>query len=81
MVDLSGDGPDMRGRTPAALARDALVRDGAVVNGLAIGAASGPLAEHYRSDVMGGAGAFVIEAEDRRDLARALRAKLLREVS
>lgn len=87
VVDLSGDGPDMRGFVPAGRARDALVARGAVVNALAI-AVSGqvtrarePLADHYRRDVIGGPGAFVLTAEDRRDLARALRAKLVREVA
>ncbi len=87
VIDISGDGPDMRSMRPAPVARDIVVRRGMVVNGLAI-AASGqvtragePLAEHYRRDVMGGPGAFVMEAENRGDLARALRAKLIREIS
>lgn len=81
VIDISGDGPDMRSHRPAPIARDIVVRRGMVVNGLAIGPAGGTLAEHYRRDVMGGPGAFVMEAEGRRDLARALRAKLVREVS
>ena len=81
VIDVSGDGPDMRSLRPAPVARDIVVRRGMVVNGLAIGPAGGTLAEHYRRDVMGGPGACVREAESRRDLARALRAKLVREVS
>ena len=81
VIDVSGDGPDMRSLRPAPVARDIVVRRGMVVNGLAIGPAGSPLAEHYRRDVMGGPGAFVMEAESRRDLARALRAKLVREIS
>lgn len=81
VIDVSGDGPDMRSQRPAPVARDIVVRRGMVVNGLAIGPAGGALAEHYRRDVMGGPGAFVMEAEGRRDLARALRAKLIREIS
>jgi len=84
-VDVSGDGPDMRSLVPAPLARDALVAQGVVVNGLAIEAASawrdGRLAELYERDVIGGPGAFVLRAEDRRDFARAMRAKLIREVA
>lgn len=87
VIDISGDGPDMRSFRPSPVARDIVVRRGMVVNALAI-AASGqvtragePLAEHYRRDVMGGPGAFVMEAENRRDLARAVRAKLIREIS
>ncbi|MCS6892371.1 MAG: DUF1194 domain-containing protein [Rhodovarius sp.] len=87
VIDISGDGPDARSLQPAPMARDSAVRQGVVINALAI---AGPgtltragerLAEHYRRDVIGGPGAFVIEAESRRDLARALRAKLLREIA
>jgi hypothetical protein len=87
VIDVSGDGPDLRSLRPAPIARDIVVRRGMVVNALAI-ARSGqvtragePLAEHYARDVIGGPGAFVMTAESRRDLARALRAKLIREVS
>lgn len=87
VIDVSGDGPDMRSFRPAPIARDIVVRRGMVVNALAI-AVSGQvtrsgetLEEHYRRDVMGGPGAFVITAESRRDLTRALRAKLIREMA
>jgi hypothetical protein len=84
-IDVSGDGPDMRSRIPAPAARDALVAEGVVVNGLAIEVGSnwrdGRLAALYERDVIGGAGAFVMRAEDRRDFARALRAKLVREIA
>jgi hypothetical protein len=84
-VDVSGDGPDMRSRVPAPAARDALVATGVVINGLAIEAASnwrgGRLAALYERDVIGGPGAFVMVAEDRRDFARAMRAKLIREIA
>lgn len=87
VVDLSGDGPDMRPLIAAPQARDALVAAGVTVNALAIAAESQvtrggePLAEHYRRDVAGGVGAFVVTAEDRRDLLRALRIKLVREMA
>ncbi|MGK7862274.1 DUF1194 domain-containing protein [Falsiroseomonas sp. E2-1-a4] len=84
-IDISGDGPDIRSVMPAAAARDLAVAQGIVVNGLAIEAASawrgGRLAALYERDVMGGPGAFVLRAEDRLDFARALRAKLIREVA
>jgi hypothetical protein len=84
-VDVSGDGPDIRSLVPAPAARDMLVAQGVVVNGLAIEAASnwrdGRLAAIYERDVIGGPGAFVVRAEDRRDFARAMRAKLIREVA
>ena len=87
VIDVSGDGPDMRSHRPAPVARDIVVRRGMVVNALAIAvpgqAARGgeTLEEHYRQNVMGGPGAFVITAESRRDIARALRAKLIREMA
>lgn len=87
VIDVSGDGPDMRSHRPAPVARDIVVRRGMVVNALAIASLSQvmrggePLEEHYRRDVMGGPGAFVMTAESRRDIARALRAKLIREMA
>lgn len=87
VIDVSGDGPDMRSLRPAPVARDIVVRRGMVVNALAIAVAGQvtrggeSLEEHYRRDVMGGPGAFVISAESRRDIARALRAKLIREMA
>ena len=84
-IDVSGDGPDMRSRTPAPQARDLAVAAGITVNGLAIEAGSnwrdGVLAAAYERTVIGGAGAFVVRAEDRRDFARAMRAKLIREIA
>ncbi len=84
-IDVSGDGPDMRSRLPAPAARDALVAQGVVINALAIEAASawrdGRLAARYERDVIGGPGACVMRAEDRRDFARAIRAKLIREIA
>lgn len=84
-IDVSGDGPDMRSLVAAPLARDALVAQGVVVNGLAIEASSswrdGRLSALYERDVIGGPGAFVVRAEDRRDFARAMRAKLIREIA
>jgi hypothetical protein len=84
-IDVSGDGPDIRSVVAAPVARDELVAGGVVVNGLAIEASSswrdGRLAALYERDVIGGPGAFVVRAEDRRDFARAMRAKLIREVA
>ena len=87
VIDLSGDGPDLRSLRPAPLARDDAVAAGITVNALAVAAAGQltrageALAETCRREVIGGAGAFVATAEDRRDIARALRAKLVREIA
>jgi len=84
-IDVSGDGPDIRSLIAAPEARDRAVAQGIVVNGLAIEASSswsgGRLTAAYERDVIGGPGAFVQRAEDRRDFARALRAKLIREIA
>jgi Protein of unknown function (DUF1194) len=87
VIDLSGDGPDLRSLRPAPVARDDAVATGITINALAVAAAGQvtragePLAETYRREVVGGPGAFVVTAEDRRDIARALRAKLVREIA
>jgi hypothetical protein len=84
-IDVSGDGPDMRSLMPAPVARDFAVAEGITINGLAIEASSawrgGALSALYERQVIGGPGAFVLAAENRRDFARALRAKLIREVA
>ncbi|MBR0683139.1 DUF1194 domain-containing protein [Roseomonas eburnea] len=86
VIDVAGDGPDLRSVTPAAVARDAAVEHGITVNALAIEVApvtrfGEPLRLHYEREVIGGPGAFVIVAEARRDFARAMRAKLIREIA
>lgn len=86
VIDVAGDGPDMRSYLPAPEARDAAVERGIVINGLAIEIApvtrfGEPLGLHYERHVIGGPGAFVISAQDRRDFARAMRAKLIREIA
>lgn len=87
VIDLSSDGPDMRAHRRAPLARDAAVAAGITINALAVAAGGQvtrggePLAELYRNEVIGGPGAFVVSAENRRDIARALRGKLVREIA
>jgi hypothetical protein len=86
VIDVAGDGPDMRSVTLAPDARDAAVAQGITINGLAIEIApvtrgNEPLHVHYEHNIMGGPGAFVMVAETRRDFARAMRAKMLREIA
>jgi hypothetical protein len=86
VIDVAGDGPDMRSIISALDARDAAVAQGITINGLAIEIApvtrgNEPLHVHYERNIMGGPGAFVMVAETRRDFARALRAKMLREIA
>jgi Protein of unknown function (DUF1194) len=86
VIDVSGDGPDMRSIVPAQRARDQAVAAGITINALAIieGAPNAfrqPLADHYRGAVIGGPGAFVIEANTRQSFAAAIFNKLIREVA
>lgn len=79
VVDVSGDGRTSAG-IPAAAARDALVAEGIMVNGLAIVNEEPDLEAFYRDNLIGGPGAFVMRAADYSDFAEAIRQKLLREI-
>ncbi len=81
VIDVSGDAPDMRGLRPATVARDDAVAAGITVNALAILGGAPGLADRYAREVIGGPGAFVMTAEGRADFARAIRAKLVREIA
>src|SRR6266852_5353001 len=75
VIDVSGDGDNNSGREPAA-ARDVAIAKGITINGLVIlteplfhsysSHTSPPagLANYYRNNVIGGAGAFVVIAEN-----------------
>jgi len=86
-IDIAGDGPDMRSSImPAAAARDRAVAAGITVNALAIASpGSGSamplerLRQHYQENVIGGPGAFVMNASDRTDFAHAIFNKMVRE--
>jgi hypothetical protein len=88
IIDVSGDNPDNRSHHPAPLARDMAVAAGITINALAIvqdgrvGAEGRPwLVETYERTVIGGFGAFAIAANTRADFARALREKMVLEIS
>jgi hypothetical protein len=88
IIDVSGDNPDNRSRHPAPLARDAAVASGITINALAIiqdgrlGQGGRPwLVEAYERTVIGGFAAFAIAANTRADFARALREKMVLEIS
>lgn len=91
VIDISGDGVNNHGR-PAGVARDEALALGITINGLVIindrPAPGGwrpfnqqPLDQHYRENVIGGPGAFVMVAEDFDSFAFAVRNKLIREIS
>jgi hypothetical protein len=83
VIDVSGDGVNNSGAITSSAGRDLALQRGIVVNGLPItgdGSDVG-LYEHYDSEVKGGQGAFIIEANGFEDFARALRQKLVLEIA
>jgi hypothetical protein len=80
LIDLSGDGMANIG-PPVEAVRDALVSAGITINGLAILASEPWLSDYYDQYVIGGTGAFLIEAENFASFDTAMRSKLLGEVA
>jgi hypothetical protein len=91
-IDVSGDGTNNSG-ADVQQARDQAVAAGITINGLAILSEHplprnpehtnppGGLAHYYRENVMGGPGAFVMEAKDFNSFGQALISKLIAEVA
>jgi hypothetical protein len=79
-IDLSGDGIANLGLPPAA-ARDRIVRAGITINALALPTGEPWLADYYRREVIGGAGAFVLAARSAASFAEAMLNKLVQEVA
>lgn len=86
VIDVSGDGPQIGGRS-LDLVRDSVIAEGVTINALVVanrGVRSGPLGEplddHYRNDVIGGLGAFVVVADDAHGFTRTLLGKMIREI-
>ena len=80
IIDISSDGANNRGR-PASPARDDAVREGVGINGLPILELDPELDLYYKSNVIGGPGAFVIAAQNYGTFAAAIRRKLITEIS
>jgi hypothetical protein len=85
VIDISGDGPNRSGR-PLLEVRDEAVSKGIVINGLPVVDPYGwdefsNLPEYFRGCVIGGPGAFVQVAEGFADFSRAIRRKLVLELS
>jgi hypothetical protein len=91
-IDVSGDGTNNAGRD-VALARDDAVAKGVTINGLVILSENpmtwnpdhtnppGGLANYYRNNVMGGANAFVMVAENFQSFGQAIVKKMIAEVA
>jgi len=89
IIDISGDGPQINGR-PLPLIKALALAERITINGLVIASPDGdtrpgpsgePLDEHYRNDVIGGRGAFVMVAQGRKDFARAVLKKMILEIA
>ena len=80
IIDISGDGMANFGQPPA-VARDRTVAAGISINGLAILTEEPWLEAYYRSNVIGGPGAFVVAARDFRSFADAMLRKLVQEIA
>lgn len=81
VIDFSGDSANSYSGPPSGPSRDEVLAAGIIINALAISTAERPgLAEAYRERIIGGPGAFVIEAEGRGDFADAVRRKLILEI-
>ncbi len=91
-IDVSGDGTNNAGRD-VGTARDEALAFGITINGLVILSAtplpwnpehtnpSGGLANYYRNNVVGGPGAFVLEAKDFNSFGQAIIKKLIAEIA
>jgi hypothetical protein len=89
VIDISGDGPNNRGRSVLA-ARDEALALGLTINGLPIinnrenpwgGPPPADLDLYYQDFVIGGPGAFMIPVTGMKNFAQAILAKLIREIA
>jgi len=92
VIDVSGDGTSNSGR-PVTMARDAAVAQGVTINGLVILSevplATNPMHTHppggltayYENNVIGGPGAFVVEAQNFQSFGQSLISKLIKEIA
>ncbi|MGD9866526.1 MAG: DUF1194 domain-containing protein [Hyphomicrobiales bacterium] len=89
VIDVSGDGPNNMG-PPVAGARDRLVENGIIINGLPIilrpAYLSGfsdtlELNDYYRECVIGGFGSFIVTIEKMDEFAESIRRKLILELA
>lgn len=78
VVNVIGNGPDNVGE-PAAAARDRLLATGAIVNGVVLGD-DPAVADYYRREVVGGAGAFLMTNSVAPTLTEAMRRKLIMDL-
>jgi Protein of unknown function (DUF1194) len=87
VIDVSGDGPNNRGRM-VTLARDEAVAKGVTINGLPImlkrPSGRGDIENldlYFRDCVIGGLGAFIVPVRERQQFANAIKSKIIREIA
>jgi hypothetical protein len=92
VIDVSGDGTNNSGR-PVTVARDAAIAQGVTINGLVILSEvplptnplhthpPGGLTAYYETNVIGGPGAFVLEAQSFSSFGQLLVSKLIKEIA
>jgi hypothetical protein len=80
VIDVSGDGVNNAGR-PVNDARDEVVAQGIIINGLAILSDYEFLDGYYQDHVVGGAGAFMEVVKDYSTFSQAVLSKLVREIA
>jgi hypothetical protein len=88
VIDVSGDGPNNQGR-PVTAARDAVVAQGIVINGLPLNLKEqtntmldiSGLDAYYRDCVIGGPGSFVVPVNGEQQFTEAVRTKLIMEIA
>ncbi len=88
VIDISGDGPNNQG-APVPLVRDAVIKQGIVINGLPLMTNGGmetsydirDLDQYYRDCVIGGPGAFMIPVNGWEQFPEAVRRKLVLELA
>jgi hypothetical protein len=80
IIDVSGDGMANIGPPPNEV-RDALVKDGVAINGLAILKTEPWLDSYYDQYVVGGDHSFLLKVSDFQSFATAIEQKLLGEIS
>ena len=79
VIDVSGDGRSNEGWSPN-LIRDGVVGRGVTINALAILANDKELLSYFQRYIIGGAGSFVMSADQFVDYPLAIKRKLVREI-
>ena len=80
VIDVSGDGPSNDGPLTWQM-RDDLVAKGIIINGIAIEDSVINVTDYYKANVIGGFGSFVLTAESYEDYPRAIKRKLINEIT